>query len=146
MLAGAVGLAALDGCSSPAAVRVAVPDGPAAGCVRLHDALPASVGGRDARDVTPASRRTAAWGSPAVTLRCGVTRPPGLRSTAQLVVVDGVGWYLRSDDPPWVFTAVSRVTYVEVRVPAAVPRDEATAPLADLAGALKQALPPRAAP
>jgi hypothetical protein len=127
-------------------VPVAVPDGPGVGCARLHAGLPSSLAGRDARDVRPASRRTAAWGSPAVTLRCGVQRPAGLLKKSQLVVVDGVGWYLRSDDPPFVFTAVDRVTYVEVRVPRGVPRSEATAPLADLAGPLKRALPPRAAP
>ena len=81
-----------------------------------------------------------------MTLRCGVQRPAGLRKNSQLVVVDGVGWYLRSDDAPYLFTAVDRVTYVEVRVPRGVPRSEATAPLADLAGPLKRALPPRAAP
>jgi hypothetical protein len=127
-------------------VPVTVPDGPAVGCSRLHAGLPSSLAGRDARDVTPASRRTAAWGSPAVTLRCGVERPAGLGKQSQLVVVDGVGWYLRSDDPPFVFTAVDRVSYVEVRVPRGVPRSEATAPLADLASSLKRALPPRAAP
>jgi hypothetical protein len=127
-------------------VPVAVPDGPAVGCARLHAGLPSSLAGRDARDVTPLSRRTAAWGSPAVTLRCGVQRPAGLGKKSQLVVVDGVGWYLRSDDAPYVFTAVDRITYVEVRVPRGVPRSEATAPLADLAAPLKSALPPRAAP
>jgi hypothetical protein len=127
-------------------VPVAVPDGPGVGCARLHAGLPSSLAGRDAREVTPASRRTAAWGSPAVTLRCGVQRPAGLDKKSQLVVVDGVAWYLRSDDAPYVFTAVDRVTYVEVRVPRGVPRSEATAPLADLAGPLKSALPPRAAP
>ena len=125
---------------------VAVPDGPAVGCARLHAGLPSSLAGRDGRAVTPASRRTAAWGSPAVTLRCGVQRPAGLHKKSQLVVVDGVGWYLRSDDAPYVFTAVDRVTYVEVRVPRGVPRSEATAPLAELAGPIKSALPPRAAP
>jgi hypothetical protein len=127
-------------------VPVAVPGGPAVGCARLHAGLPSSLAGRDARDVRPPSRRTAAWGSPAVTLRCGVQRPAGLRKKSQLVVVDGVGWYLRSDDAPYVFTAVDRITYVEVRVPRGVPRSEATAPLADLAAPLKSALPPRAAP
>jgi hypothetical protein len=127
-------------------VPVAVPDGPAVGCARLHAGLPSSLAGRGARDVMPSSRRTAAWGSPAVTLRCGVQRPAGLRKESQLVVVDGVGWYLRSDDAPYVFTAVDRITYVEVRVPLGVPRSEATAPLADLAAPLKSALPPRAAP
>jgi hypothetical protein len=127
-------------------VGVTVPDGPAVGCARLHAGLPSSLAGRDARDVTPASRRTAAWGSPAVTLRCGVQRPAGLHKSSQLVVVDGVGWYLLSDDAPYVFTAVDRITYVEVRVPRGVPRSEATAPLADLAARLKSSLPPRAAP
>ncbi len=124
------------GCSSEPSLRVPVPTGPAAGCGGLHAALPSQVDGRDAREVTPSSRRTAAWGSPAVVLRCGVARPEGLAATSELVEVDGVGWFLEETSRSYVFTATGRGTYVQVRVPSSVDRASATAPLVDLAAAV----------
>jgi hypothetical protein len=138
-----VGVSVLAGCSGGPAVHVAVPRGPGAGCARLHDALPSSLDGRSARDTTPASVRTAAWGAPAVVLRCGVGRPAGLAPTSQLVEVNGVDWFLGEPSPPYVFTAVGRGTFVQLRVPRSVPRTEATAPLAELAAAVKRSLPRR---
>ena len=124
-------------------MHVAVPAGSAAGCARLHAALPSSVEGRGARSTAPASARTAAWGSPAVVLRCGVGRPRGLRPTSEVIEVNDVEWYLTEPTPPYVFTTVGRGTYVELRVPASVPRADATGPLADLATAITRSLPRR---
>jgi hypothetical protein len=120
-----------------------VPDGPATGCRRLHDALPGSLDGRDRADTRPASVRTAAWGDPPVVLRCGVGRPAGLTATSQVVEVDGVEWYLTEPAPPYVFTTVGRGSYLQVRVPRSVPRSAATAALVDLADAVRTALPRR---
>jgi hypothetical protein len=120
-----------------------VPDGPAAGCGRLHDALPGSLDGRDRAGTRPSSTRTAAWGDPPVVLRCGVGRPAGLIATSQVVEVDGVEWFLTEPAPPYVFTTVGRGTYLQVRVPRSVPRSAATAPLVDLAHAVRTALPKR---
>ncbi len=136
-------VAALAGCSGGPAVKVAVPDGRGAGCGRLQHALPDSLDGRDRRDTEPASARTAAWGTPPLVLRCGVPRPPGLAADSELIEVDGVPWYLAEPFPPYVFTVVDRGTFVQLRVPRAVPRDQATAPLVDLADAVKQAFPDR---
>jgi uncharacterized protein DUF3515 len=122
-------------------VHVSPPHGPSAGCARLSQELPRSLDGRDRRDTAPTSHRTAAWGDPAVLLRCGVGRPAGLRATSEVVEVDGVEWFLRSDDPPYVLTTVGRGTYVQVRLPRAVPREGVTAALVDLAGPVKRALP-----
>ncbi len=119
---------------------MAVPGDRGPGCDRLHDALPGSLDGRDRRDTEPGSTRTAAWGTPAVVLRCGVPRPDGLAADSELIEVDGVSWYLAEPTPPYVFTVVDRGTYVEVRVPRSTPRAEATAPLVDLAGAVKATL------
>ena len=134
-------LLALAGCSNPPAAQVAVPRGPGQGCHRLFPDLPGRLDGRDRRDTSPGSDRTAAWGHPAVTLRCGVSRPDGLTATSEVIAVDGVEWYLTEPSPPYVFTTVGRGSYVQVRVPAAVPRGEATAPLVDLAAPLKKAFP-----
>ena len=120
-----------------------MPDGPAAGCGRLHEALPRSLDGRDRAGTRPPSTRTAAWGDPPVVLRCGVGRPAGLTATSQVVEVNGVEWFLTEPAPPYVFTTVGRGTYLQVRVPRSVPRSEATAPLVDLANAVRSALPRR---
>jgi Protein of unknown function (DUF3515) len=73
-----------------------------------------------------------------VLLRCGTGRPAGLTQESEVVVVDGVEWYLSEPAPPYVFTTVGRGTYLELRVPRSVPRAEATAPLVDLAAAVKE--------
>ena len=117
------------------------------GCERLHRQLPDSVDGRDRRDTSPSSSLTAAWGDPAVVLRCGVARPAGLTPTTELIVVDDVAWFLAKQPagrrhPAYVFTSTGSKTYVEVRVPGSVPRTAATAPLADLASSIKRAFPP----
>jgi hypothetical protein len=135
-----VAVAALTGCTSSPAVPVAVPDGRGAGCERLHHALPDSLDAGDRRDTEPVSARTAAWGSPPVVLRCGVPRPDGLAADSELIEVNGVSWYLAEPTPPYVFTVVDRDTFVQVRVPRSVPRDQATAPLVDLAGAVQETL------
>jgi hypothetical protein len=130
-------------CAGPASVRVAPPDGPAADCRELARRLPAEVKGTEARRVRPPSRRTAAWGDPPVRLRCGVDRPAGLTATSEVVEVDGVEWFLSERPGGFVFTTVGRATYVEVRVPPGVPREQATAPLVDLAPAISRAVPLR---
>jgi hypothetical protein len=76
-------------------------------------------------------------------LRCGVGRPAGLTATSQVVEVNGVEWFLTEPAPAYVFTTVGRGTYVQVRVPRSVLRSEATAPLVDLATAVRTALPRR---
>jgi hypothetical protein len=131
------------GCSGPSSVPVPPPHGPAAGCSTLSHDLPGSVDGRKQRDTSPASTRTAAWGDPAVVLRCGVGRPAGLQPTSQVVEVNGVEWFLGGDDPPYVLTTVGRGTYVQVRLPRDVPRGEVTASLVDLARPVKRAMPVR---
>ena len=111
---------------------MAVPTADGTGCARLAMRLPADLDGRDRRDTDPASPRTAAWGDPAVVLRCGVRRPAGLTGS-EVVEVDGVGWVLAERRGAYVFTSSDLATYVQVRVPRSTPRTAATAPLVDLA-------------
>jgi hypothetical protein len=80
--------------------------------------LPEKVLGAERRDTSPESPLTAAWGSPAIALRCGVPRPAALRPEAQLVTVNNVDWFGQPVDRPVTFTAVARQAYVEVTVPA----------------------------
>ena len=98
-------------------------------CGDLIDALPETVADDlDARDVDPSDALAAAWGDPAVVLRCGVPKPDALTRTSACFEVDGVGWLATQDgrevsgDAPvegtLTFTTIGRAAYVEVEVPA----------------------------
>ncbi len=92
-----------------------------------------------ARDVDPDDGLTAAWGDPAVILRCGVPAPAEYRPDAQVFDVDGVEWLPVEGDGGYFFTTIDREVYVEV----AVPDDyapEATV-LTDLAEAIQDTVP-----
>ncbi|WP_345019899.1 DUF3515 domain-containing protein [Actinomadura keratinilytica] len=108
----------LSGCGA-GAVQVPVPT-PDTATARLCAGLrlPEKVRGQQRRDTDPESPLTAAWGSPAIALRCGVPRPAGLRPDSQLMTINGVDWFGVPADRPVTFTAVARQAYVEVTVPA----------------------------
>lgn len=131
----------LGGCGA-GAVEAPVPSPPAAvarRCHALRDRLPTKVHGRDRRATTPASPLVTAWGSPAIVVRCGVPRPAALQPTSELVVINGVNWLGIPVDRPVTFTAVGRLAYVEVTVPAAY--EPAGDVLIELAGPIKAAIP-----
>ena len=86
-------------------------------CAALTDELPDRVVDQPPRSTTPDSPLTAAWGDPAILLRCGVPRPPALTATSQLVSVNGVDWFAEELTAGYVFTTVGRSPYVEVTVP-----------------------------
>jgi uncharacterized protein DUF3515 len=141
-----VAVLALGGCASdePAPARISPPTPPSQAapvCRTLRDALPQRLDGRPSVPVSPRSRYTAGWGAPPVVLRCGVGKPAGLRSTSEVIEVDGVEWFLVETDPAYVFTTVGRVAYVEARVPSSVAREDATAPLVDLARPVIESVP-----
>ena len=110
-------------------------------CAALHDALPDTVDDAVERDVDPSSEYVAAWGQPAIVLRCGVPMPPSYRPDAQLFEIDGVGWLPDEGDGGMFFTTVDREVLVEV----AVPDDYAPEAnvLADLASAILDTVPER---
>jgi hypothetical protein len=138
-------LAACGGGSSPSGPLAVATPSPApkvaAVCARLHDAVPPTVDGRVKVPASPASELTAAWGDPAVVLRCGVAKPRSLRPTSELIEVNSVRWFLQETHSAYVFTTYGRVAFVEIRVPKSVPRERATAPLVDLAPAVKTSVP-----
>ncbi len=120
MLAAALCLpAALAAGCGDGAVQIAAPT-PDASTARLCGGLrlPEKVHGQERRDTSPDSPLTAAWGSPAIALRCGVPRPPTLQPASQLQTINGVDWFGYPSDHPVTWTAVSRQAYVEVTVPA----------------------------
>lgn len=128
-------------CQTPGVVAIRPPSGEGSACSDLNLALPEQVNGQDRRRTTPESDRTDAWGTPAVVLRCGVDRPAGLMAMSEVVEVNGVGWFFEERRNAYVFTTVGRTTYVEVRVPLGIPRDQATGPLVDLARPVKRTVP-----
>lgn len=111
-------------------------------CRNLDEALPSKVDGLSREDPEPASALTAGWGSPAIILRCGVSRPAAMNDAdADGVEVNGVGWLLQKrDDGSFRFTTTLRRAYVEVSIPKDRTAD-GMAPLVDLASSIKMAIP-----
>lgn len=148
------GLATLTGClQSAVEVEPGTPEGPGvAMCRDLGRALPETLDGRSPRDVEPDSPFSAAWGDPAVVLRCGAEVPDVLdprseafEPTVQSMKVDGVDWYPEQEKKGTLFTTVDRRTTVQVWVPTEkdTPADGTTAPLVDLAEAVRTTVPTR---
>jgi hypothetical protein len=106
------------GCGSKVvSVTPPTPSPDAAGtCRALVARLPATVGGLARRDTSPESPYTAAWGSPAVTLRCGVPPKPSDSSAAAADVL-GVAWRTREVGDLVQWDTDGRAVDVEVRVP-----------------------------
>ncbi|HST63607.1 MAG TPA: DUF3515 domain-containing protein [Mycobacteriales bacterium] len=131
--------AATSGAPLPA-IRVAAPPAPDAGgqkaCRELISALPTDLGDLPARPVDSPSPYVVAWGEPAVTLRCGVARPPAFVATADVQQISGVAWFAERRGPTTAWTVVDRPVYVEVLVPAA----EASGPVARLSTAVARSL------
>ena len=118
----AAGIAAvtLVGCAGPVTVESA-PDGSSQACAAVVALLPADVVGATRRE-TGGGAGTAAWGDPAILLRCG--EEVVLASTMPCVTVpgepDGVDWVvLASDDSGSIVRTFGRDPAVEVEVPAA---------------------------
>jgi hypothetical protein len=106
-------------------------------CTALSVDLPDRIGkGLEKRTVEPSSPLLAAWGKPAVVLRCGVGTPATYRPGVDLDVVNNIGWYAdeRADDV--VYTTITR----EPRVALAVPRSVGSSfeILVDLSGAISK--------
>ena len=124
-------------------IKVAPPPPLSAGqqqaCQQLISALPTDLGDLPARPVDSPSPYVAAWGEPAVTLRCGVARPPSFVATADVQQINGVSWFAERRGPTTAWVVVDRPVYVEVLAPAAA----ASAPVARLSTAVTAALKPR---
>ena len=109
-------------------------------CQELISALPTTLGDLPARPVDSSSPYVVAWGQPAVTLRCGVARPPAFIATAEVQQISGVTWFPEQRGQTTAWTAVDRPVYVEVLAPAA----DASAPVARLSTAITASLKPQA--
>lgn len=105
-------------------------------CQQLVAALPVALGDRPARPVRSSSPYVAAWGEPAVVLRCGVPKPAGFQPDSQVFEISGVRWFPVPRGASTVWTLVDRSVYVEVTAATA----EASDPVARLSTAVNRAL------
>ena len=139
--AGVCGLILSGGCGTGAVdVAPPSPDGSATtACTALAESLPDAVRDGERRQTSPTSELTAAWGDPAVVLRCGVSSPAAYEPTAELVEVNGVEWFPEELERGYRFTTFGRSAFVEVTVPDDY-RPEVNA-LVDLADAVDAAVP-----
>lgn len=106
------------------AVTIAAPPSPApatsAACVKVFAKLPVQLGTLAPRRTDTDSSFVAAWGDPAVVIRCGVAKPAvfGTPAAAQLLDVNSVIWQPDPQKSQTVYTTVDRSVYIEVTVPA----------------------------
>ena len=120
----------------------------------MFAALPVQLDGLNPRKTATDSSFVAAWGDPAIVIRCGVGKPAifGTPQAAQLVDVNGVLWQPDPGKTQTVYTSVDRSVYVEVTVPAgqnqplstltpALTALPATCTATDAGGASKPGLP-----
>ena len=108
-------------------------------CPALLAALPSRVADQPRRRTT-GSTLGAAWGRPAIVLRCGVGRPEDYTKFAACQTANGVDWFvpesvMEDQSADVVMTTIGRSPAVEVRVPASY--RPSTAPMVDLAKAIK---------
>jgi hypothetical protein len=103
-------------------------------CVKVFAQLPVQLDGLNPRRTDTDSSFVAAWGNPAIVIRCGVAKSTLLNSpqAAQPVDVDGVIWQPDPQKSQTVYTSIDRAVTVDVTVPAG--QDQ---PLTTLAQALK---------
>jgi len=131
---------ALPAVSVPAPPPNAAADAP---CTKLLGSLPTAIptsnGPISGRPAQSTWTYVAAWGDPAIVLRCGVPRPAALvpNSSAPLFPVDGVTFLPVNTKTVNVFTVVDRAVYIEISVPVSYPQP----PLGPLADGIAKALP-----
>jgi hypothetical protein len=124
------GVILLGGCSSdPREVTGTAPsdDAVIATCKALMSELPDTVAGQRTVDLSNGEGWAAAWGEPAIVLRCGVPTPEALTATSQCLTVNDIGWFATQNgaaadltnptDATVDFTTVDRSVNVEVSVP-----------------------------
>lgn len=131
-------------CSGTLAVDSPARSGPdARACAALVETLPRRVADQPERPVDPGDGFAAAWGDPAIELRCGVPTPKGLDRFAACQDANGVGWFIPEEQQtggsvPITMTTVGRAQNVEVRIPADYFPPVNT--MVDLAPALKRTI------
>lgn len=128
----------LAGCAGAVVVDPA-PGGDSEACRTLVASLPDRLADASRRGAEDAAG-VAAWGDPAIVLRCG-TQPYG-PNDLQCLTVDGIDWIVAADDPESgaaLFATYGRTPAVEVQVPGAyAPAPSALPELAEAIATLPQ--------
>lgn len=107
-------------------------------CQTLISGLPDTLGDHDRREVK--SRYVAAYGDPAVIIRCGVTEPVEFGPLSSCQRINGVDWFVPDNqiadaEATLVATTVGRTPQVELTIPPAHRPPDAE--LVDLSNAIK---------
>lgn len=89
---------------------------PATVCLALRSQLPDKLRDLPVRPVTAGAEQNAAYGDPAITLACGVTRP-SVPPTATVYVLSGVCWYPLTAEGTSTWYTVDREVTIAVNVP-----------------------------
>lgn len=66
-------------------------------CAALAEDLPDTLADEDRVEIEPADAPAAAYGDPAIVVTCGVGEPAGFGPGAQCELVNGVPWYIPSE-------------------------------------------------
>ena len=113
-------------------------------CAALTAALPTELGGLPRRQIEhgddPSLTGVAAWGEPAVVLRCGIPTPAELTCTAAVQEVDGVAWLPLSTGGDTTYFVVDRSVRVALTVPGEV---TSTGPWQEASTVIAATLPKR---
>ena len=111
-------------------------------CTALLDALPETLADQPRRPVDPPDALGAAWGDPAIILRCGGPRPAGFTRASTCLTVNDVDWFIPEEQldarQELTMTAIHREVYVEVELP--VDHWPPATALADLADPVRTSL------
>jgi hypothetical protein len=117
-----------------------------ASCPALMSTLPLELTGEPSRRVKSDTPYAYAWGDPAIVLVCGVDPPAGFVVGASAIQINGVQWYVDTDDPDTtVWTTVDRPVYVRISLPSSVDSAPVTALTTQIAAALPYREPTPAA-
>ncbi len=108
------------------------PDAGSAACTGLLERLPKRVLDRERNDLDVAG--SAAWGDPAIVLRCGVPAPG---PSANCLEVNQLEWIFTETKDVFRFVTHDRIPAVEVTVPTSIDRTMASGALVDLEPAVK---------
>ena len=125
----------------PVSDGVGQPGADTAACKALLPKLPAELAGSGRRAIQGATDAVAAWGDPAVVLRCGIESPQELTCSAALVQVNGVSWLQLTE------AGLDSTTYIavdrSVRIAVTVPVNSGTGAIGQISTVVAATLPHR---
>jgi hypothetical protein len=121
---------------------VGQPGADSAACKKLMPALPEQLTNGRSRVVEGGGDGIAAWGDPAVILRCGLETPEDLTCSSGLTQVNGVSWLQLTE------AGLGETTYIaadrSVRIAVTIPDGLGTGPIQQISDTVASTLPVRA--